>query len=103
MRRAILQTTPEFVFDGALSVLGDAGLRCVSTLTDPRGFEPRVCLFVIEGEALPEDCEVDRGPLKVVNVLLQKEAYGRQAIVRVTDVQLTGRTWADLTAPGLAA
>lgn len=98
MRRAILEVIPEL-----LSIIGpvfDHGLEAVYSVQSAEG----TIALVIQGEALPPECEV-RGAsaLQVVQVELTQEAYGSQRMIRVSAIRPTGQTGLDVHARALRA
>lgn len=76
-RRALIDIACEALAE-AVGVLNDAGVRIVDSVA---GARPGAVRFIIEGDALPQECA--RGGLKVVSALMTLEVYGRQRICRV--------------------
>lgn len=81
-KRAFLDITPEFAGQG-IGILEDGGLRIVGSDANPY---PETIRLLIEGDALPTQCA--RGPLRLVRVIVSSEAYGRQRIHRLSQVEL---------------
>lgn len=81
MRR--IDLTPEVIAQ-CVPVLVDAGFKIIgSASTRDMPFD---CVrLIIEGDALPEACD---GELRLVRVLFNQEAYGKQRMVRVQSVEL---------------
>jgi hypothetical protein len=75
-------------FQGSLSVLLDAmlthGLRVIGSASGPAG----KIRLIIEGDSLPAECSEG---WRIVLPAFSCEAHGRQRIVRVTDLRVTGR------------
>lgn len=94
-RRAILEVTPELLRDGGISPLFDAGLAVLGSVAHGGGWRGALVGLVIAGEALPAEC-AESGPLHVVQIILFTECYGRQRLVRVGEIKLTGKTERDL-------
>lgn len=84
-RRAVIEIVPDVLAE-CVPVLRDAGFKIVGSATT-RNLPGDVVRLVIEGDALPAECDGKDGLLQV-RVTLQQEQYGRQRIVRVQDVAL---------------
>lgn len=84
-RRATVVIAAEILGE-SVPVLCDAGLTVAGSLTA----RPGQVALVIEGDRLPDACEVASAwaPGPRVEVTFQKEHYGRQSIVRVLEVRL---------------
>jgi len=94
MRRAIIEVSTDLLRDG-LGPLFDAGITVQGSLETPWEYD-HVVLLVIAGDILPPECDAGIAqPTKVVTIMLTAESYGRQRIIRVSDVRLTGKTAAD--------
>lgn len=79
MKWATITATSEVLAEIA-GVIGDAGLRITGSLPN---VHPETVRLIIEGEALPDGargCEV--------NLLFQAETYGKQRLVRLSEVRL---------------
>lgn len=83
-RCAVVTMSGQIVAE-SLAVLIDAGIRITDTLEGRFGHSE--CVFVIEGEMLPE---MTPSGLKQVTFELTREAYGRQHITRITKVIVIG-------------
>ncbi len=86
-RRAFMLAAPEFIPEG-LGLIFDHGLRIVRSLECDLAMG--LCAFEIEGAALPPECG-EPGPLREVSLHFTKETYGRQSMVRVSAIKVTGR------------
>jgi len=95
MRRAILVCTAELLREG-LGPLFDAGLRIAGSFESRSMQDMDTVVLGIEGDALPEECGPSLNPLREVSVEFTSEAYGRQRLVRVSAIKLTGRNVFDI-------
>jgi len=85
-RRALVDVDGKLLAEFA-RVMGDAGFLIVSSAPPP--IQPDgVVRLVIEGDALPEEC--DQGPVLVKPVLVQ-EVYGDQRMVKVERISVGGK------------
>ncbi len=101
MRRAIVEVTAECLRD-CVGPLSDHGLEVVGCLESAPGH--LVLPLVIEGDALPDECEIRAGSAShVVQVVFTQQAYGRQRLVQVSEIRLTGRTAIDIAVRRLRA
>lgn len=66
-----------------LPILADAGLVVVGSMTNRT---PDTVLLIVAGDVLPEECA--RQPLRYIRPSMTKETYGRQSLVRVTELVL---------------
>jgi hypothetical protein len=98
MRRAIVEVTPEFLPE--LGLLLDHGLEAVFSMASA----PGVIAIVFEGDQLPAECEVVGGSaLKVIEVQVREERYGRQRLNRIVKIHATERNALDIQARALRA
>ncbi|WP_027517868.1 hypothetical protein [Bradyrhizobium sp. WSM1417] len=84
-RRAVVEINPTLIAE-CVPVLVDAGFKIVGSATS-RGLPIEVVRLIIEGDALPAECDGAHG-LLLVSLTVQQEQYGRQRITRVKDVAL---------------
>ncbi len=92
MRVAVITVAPQMLRD--LGPLFDAGIEVRRSLESLDAHSAVV--FVIQGDALPEECEPGLDALREVSVEFTTEAYGQQRIVRVSAIKLTGRNVFDV-------
>jgi hypothetical protein len=81
MRQACVRLAAELLAEFA-PILGDADLKIVGSLNEYGG---TVCL-IVEGGRLPEEC--DAGDLREVRMQFVQETYGRQRLIRLSEIVL---------------
>lgn len=86
-RRAYVEVSTECMAD--LGPLMDAGLEVIcSAASDRLG----IVKLMIAGDVLPEECEASADAcvqkLRTVTITMTQETYGRQRLVRVSDIRL---------------
>lgn len=100
MKRAIFAFNSKFSGTGGLSplaVLADHGVKFEKTITLNGAFYHHDCIALLEGEALPAECDkVEGEPLKRVDVWFHTEAYGNQRLVKVHSIAVIPGSLADL-------
>lgn len=84
-RRAAIDMSSE-VLRECIPVLLDAGFNIVGSATS-RGLPHDCVRLIIEGDALPQQCDGSHGML-LVRVIIVSEQYGRQRLARVDQVEL---------------
>lgn len=82
-----------------LGSLFDAGLRIAGSFDSRALPDMDSVVLRVEGDALPERCGAGLDPLREVSVEFTSESYGRQRLVRVSAITLTGRTIFDISPP----
>jgi hypothetical protein len=92
MKTAVVQIAGE-VLGQAASVIVDAGLEIIGSMAAPWLIGGTVVL-IVRGDLLPDECA--SGPLKLVDIVVTSEAYGRQRISRVSDIRFRG-PWGPIT------
>lgn len=85
MKRAIV-TIHVDILGECLSVMKDHGLSVVSSISTL----PDRCIakFIIEGEALPDECS--QLPVPEVTLEVTAETYGRQKMHKISAIKLVG-------------
>jgi hypothetical protein len=98
MRRAVTVMSPE-TGGGPWTFIQDAGF---ADENDFPMFIGTGYLGFVESDELPEECECqyDGQPVREVSFSLHTYEYGKQRIIKVEAVRLTGRTLRDILPRG---
>ena len=84
MRRAFVDIDGQILADCA-RVINDAGFRIVGSLESPGwGYGGFIVRLVVEGDDLPEGCELQARVLARVSFQMTSENYGTQRLTKIS-------------------